>query len=363
VFASSPGVSRLALARDLLGSLLCRLVTDLAARERAAGGASAREAEDLDARLDRHRAELTGYCYRMLGSAFDAEDAVQETFVRAWRSFDRFEGRAALRSWLYRIATNVCLDMLNGKERRARPMDLGPAQTGVSALGPPLPEAAWILPVPDGRVLPADGDPAEVAVSRETIRLAFVAALQQLPPRQRAVLILREVLRWKADEVAELLETSVASVNSALQRARSTLAVSEMTDADTFEPLDEDQQELLARYVDAFERYDMESLTALLHEDAMQSMPPYDLWLRGRDEVLRWWFGPGIGCRGSRLVPTVANGLPAFGQYKPSGPGGRHEPWALQVLEISGGRIVGFNAFLDTDTLFPLFGLPARLDS
>ncbi|HEX2044952.1 MAG TPA: sigma-70 family RNA polymerase sigma factor [Gaiellaceae bacterium] len=336
---------------------------DLAARERAGRGAATRDAEELDVQLERHRAELTGFCYRMLGSAFDAEDAVQETFVRAWRSYDRFEGRAALRSWLYRIATNVCLDMLNGRERRARPMDLGPAQTAAAPLGPPLPEATWILPVPDGRVLPADGDPADVAVSRETIRLAFVAALQQLPPRQRAVLILREVLRWKADEVAELLDTSVASVNSALQRARSTLAASEMSDSDPFEPLDEDQRALLARYVDAFERYDMESLTALLHEDATQSMPPYDLWLRGRDDVLRWWFGPGAGCRGSRLVPTVANGLPAFGQYRPSGPGGRHEPWALQVLEISDGRIVGFNAFLDTATLFPLFGLPERLDS
>jgi RNA polymerase sigma-70 factor (ECF subfamily) len=338
-------------------------MSDLAARERAGRGTATRDAEELDVRLEQHRAELTGFCYRMLGSAFDAEDAVQETLVRAWRSFDRFEGRAALRSWLYRIATNVCLDMLNGRERRARPMDLGPAQTASAPLGPPLPEAAWILPVPDGRVLPADGDPAEVALSRETIRLAFVAALQQLPPRQRAVLILREVLRWKADEVAELLDTSVASVNSALQRARSTLAASEMSDSDPFEPLDEDQRALLARYVDAFERYDMESLTTLLHEDATQSMPPYDLWLRGRDDVIRWWFGPGAGCRGSRLLPTVANGLPAFGQYRPSRQGGGHEPWALQVLEISAGRIVGFNAFLDTAALFPLFGLPARLDA
>jgi RNA polymerase sigma-70 factor, ECF subfamily len=315
---------------------------------------------ELELQLEQHRVELTGYCYRMLGSAFEAEDAVQETLVRAWRAFDRFEGRAALRSWLYRIATNVCLDMLEGRERRARPMDLGPAKTVDAPLGAPLQEATWIQPMPDSRVLEADDDPAELAVARETIRLAFVAALQHLPPRQRAVLILREVLRWKATEVAELLDTSVASVNSALQRARSALAARDLTSTDSFAPMDEAQRALLARYVDAFERYDMESLTSLLHEDATQSMPPYELWLRGRPDILRWWFGPGAGCRGSSLVPTIANGLPAFGQYRPSGPGGSYEPWALQVIEISGGRIIGFNAFLDTGTLFPLFGLPAR---
>src|SRR5947208_6558382 len=180
-------------------------------------------ASDLDQRLEQHRGELTGYCYRMLGSPFEAEDAVQETLVRAWRSFDRFEGRAALRSWLYRIATNVCLDMLSGRERRARPMDLGPAREPVEANLNTLPEATWITPIPDGLVVP-EGDPAEVTVARETIRLAFVAALQHLPPRQRAVLILCEVLRWQASEAAELLDTSIASVNSALQRARATLA-------------------------------------------------------------------------------------------------------------------------------------------
>ena len=312
----------------------------------------------LESHLEEHRRELTGYCYRMLGSAFEAEDAVQETLLRAWRGLDRFEGRAALRSWLYRIATNVCLDMLSGKERRIRPMDLGPAGTVERELTT-LPEATWLEPIPDGRVLPTDSDPAELVAERETLRLAFVAALQHLPPRQRAVLILREVLRWKAQEVAELLDTSVASVNSSLQRARATLEASDITPTDPID-LDDEQQELLARYVDAFERYDMESLTALLHEDARQTMPPYELWLRGREEILRFWVGPGAACRGSRLIPTVANGLPAFGQYRPSGPGGSYEPWSLQVLEISGGRIVGFNAFLDTERLFPLFGLPAR---
>jgi RNA polymerase sigma-70 factor, ECF subfamily len=308
--------------------------------------------------LEQHRRELAGYCYRLLGSPFEAEDAVQDTLLRAWRSLDRFEGRAALRSWLYRIATNVCLDMLKGRERRARPMDLGPAGEPVVTNLNMLPEVTWIEPVPTG------GDPADVALSRETIRLAFVAALQHLPPRQRAVLILCEVLRWKATEVAELLDTSVASVNSALQRARATLEASNLSVSDATRPLDEPDRALLDRYVKAFERYDMEALTSLIHEDATQSMPPFDLWLSGRDDILTWWFGPGIGCRGSRVIPTLAaNGSPAFGQYKPSESGDGYDPWALQVLEIEDGRIVEFTFFLGTATLFPLFGLPARLDS
>jgi RNA polymerase sigma-70 factor (ECF subfamily) len=313
---------------------------------------------ELERELESHRRELTGYCYRMLGSAFDAEDAVQETMVRAWRGLDRFEGRAALKSWLYRIATNVCLDTLNGKERRIRPLELGDA----GGLDSPLttrPEASWLEPIPDGQVLPSDGDPAQLAEERETLRLAFVAALQHLPPQQRAVLILREALRWRANEVAELLDTSVASVNSSLQRARASLDAGELTPSESVNPLDEEQQALLKRYVDAFEAYDIDALTSLLHEDAKQSMPPYEMWLLGRDDILSWWTGPGAGCRGSRLIPTVANGLPAFGQYRPSGPGGSFEPWALQVLELSDGRIVGFTAFLDTDRLFPLFGLPS----
>ncbi len=299
----------------------------------------------------------------MLGSA-DAEDAVQETFIRAWRGFDRFEGRAALRSWLYRIATNVCFDMLEGRKRRARPMDLGPAREPVAENLHVPTEVTWLEPIPDGVAVPDDGDPAEVAVARETIRLAFVAALQHLPPRQRAVLILCEVLRWKASEVAELLETTVASVTSALQRARATLEAMDVDPARTPASVDEADADLLARYVEAFERYDMDALTALIHEDATQSMPPYDLWLRGRDDIFAWWVGPGAGCRGSRVVPTVsANGAPAFGQYKPSESGAGYEPWALQVLEIEDGRIVELTFFLDTDTVFPRFGLPPRLDS
>jgi RNA polymerase sigma-70 factor (ECF subfamily) len=320
-------------------------------------------AGELEQRLKQLRPELTAYCYRMLASPFEAEDAVQETFIRAWRGYDRFEGRAALRSWLYRIATNVCLDMLEGRERRARPMDLGPSREPVAENLSTLPEITWVEPIPDGVVLP-EGDPAEVAVARETIRLAFVAALQHLPPRQRAVLILCEVLRWKASEVAELLETSVASVNSALQRARATLDAADVESGESAAELDAPERELLTRYVAAFEAYDMDALTALIHEDATQSMPPFDLWLGGRDDIFRWWLGPGSGCRGSRVLPTVAaNGSPAFGQYKPSESGSGYDPWALQVLELSEGRIVELTFFLATATLFPLFGLPVRLEA
>ncbi len=317
---------------------------------------------DVSGQLEQHRRELTGYCYRMLGSPFEAEDAVQETMLRAWKAFERFEGRSALRSWLYRIATNVCLDMIAGRERRARPMDLGPAREPVVASLNALPEVTWIEPVPDGLVVP-DGDPAEVTAARETVRLAFVAALQHLPPRQRAALILCEVLRWKASEAAELLETSVASVNSALQRARATLEASDLTATTTSPSVEGADAELLARYVDAFERYDLDALTSLIHEDATQSMPPYDLWLRGRDDIFTWWFGPGLGCSGSRVIPTVAaNGAPAFGQYKPSESGDGYEPWALQVVEIEDGRIAELTFFLDTARVFPLFGLPLRYE-
>src|SRR5436305_7625284 len=227
--------------------------------------------------------------------------------VAAWQNIDRFEGRSALRSWLYRIATNVCLDMLRGPQRRARPMDLGPSAPADSPLGPMVPEHAWVQPMADARVLPTDGDPAELAASRESVRLAFVAALQHLPPRQRAVLILREVLRWHADEVAKLLDTSIASVNSALQRARATLAASGLGSEGAVSPqVDPEQRELLARYVDAFERYDVSSIVNLLHDEAAFTMPPYALWLRGPTEIGRFYLGQGIGCQGSRLVATSA---------------------------------------------------------
>ncbi|MFG3346688.1 sigma-70 family RNA polymerase sigma factor [Streptomyces sp. NPDC048018] len=312
--------------------------------------------------LEKYRTELTGYCYRMLGSAFEAEDAVQDTMVRAWRSLDSFEGRSSLRSWLYRIATNVCLDSLSAGSRRARPMDLTDPTPVAQARLNERPEVTWLEPVPDGRVLPSVADPAETAVSRETVRLAFVAALQHLPPKQRAVLILREVLAWKASEVAELLGLTVASVNSALQRARATIAEQAPATSDAANPLDEEQKALLDRYVAAFEGYDMQALTTLLHEDATMSMPPYDLWLRGHEDIVGWMLGVGEVCRGSKLVPTVANGQPAFAHYHPD-PEGGFAPWALIVLQLNDGKIGGMDFFLDTKRWFPLFDLPERLDA
>ncbi|WP_435129931.1 sigma-70 family RNA polymerase sigma factor [Actinacidiphila sp. bgisy144] len=331
----------------------------------------------IEERLEAHRAELTGYCYRMLGSAFEAEDAVQETMVRAWRGAGGFEGRASLRSWLYRIATNVCLDSLKAGRRRARPMDLSPAGRADAMLPDRTPAAEWVEPVPDVRALPSSGDPADVVVSRESIRLAFVAALQHLPPRQRAVLILREVLAWKASETAELLGTTVASVNSALQRARATLAGAGVSSsheagqtpsgAPTSGPaaapaaMDREQQLLLERYVDAFERYDLDALTELLHQDATLSMPPYPMWLRGHEQIRAWLTGTGRECEGSRLLPVAANGTLGFGQYRRDPAGRGHRAWALQVLEVSAGRVSGLNSFLDVQRLFPLFGLPLEL--
>ncbi|TLS44574.1 sigma-70 family RNA polymerase sigma factor [Streptomyces montanus] len=321
--------------------------------------------EDLDVRLEKHRVELTGYCYRMLGSSFEAEDAVQDTLVRAWRSYDKFEGRSSMRSWLYRIATNVCLDMLTAGNKRARPMDLTDSTPLAQAALTPRPDNTWLEPMPDARVLPTVSDPAEAAVAKESVRLAFMATLQQLPPKQRAVLILREVLAWKASEVAELLGTTVASVNSALQRARATLAERDgaAAEAAVSDPLDAEQQKLLERYVAAFEGYDMTALTALLHEDAVMTMPPFDLWLSGPEDITGFMTTLGAPCANSHLVPVEVNGLPGFAQYKPDPEQGGHTAWAVQVLEISGGRIAGFHCFLDTKRWFPLFGLPLHLEA
>ena len=307
--------------------------------------------------LEAHRAPLTGHCYRMLGSAFDAEDAVQETMVRAWQALERFEGRSSLRTWLYRIATNVCLDALSDRSRRARPMEEGPNGTVEDHLDT-RDRTHWLEPVPDARVLPSDASPYELAALRQSIRLAFVAALQHLPPRQRAALLLSEVLGWSAAEVGECLSMSVAAVNSALQRARATVAARDGKAPN--EPLSDAQSMLLARYVDAFQSYDVDALVALLREDATLSMPPYTLWLRGPETIRTWLVGRGAGCRGSRLLPINASGAPSFAQYRPSGDGG-HTPWALIVLEIENDRIASWDSFLDTEKLFPLFGLPPRL--
>jgi RNA polymerase sigma-70 factor (ECF subfamily) len=312
-----------------------------------------------------YRRELTAYCYRMLGSGFEAEDAVQETMLRAWRHAGDFEGRSSLRTWLYRIATNVCIDMGRQVQRRARPMEMGPSSPpDDSLLGPLLPEATWVTPLADDRAGPGSSDPAVVAEYRESVRLAFVTALQHLPARQRVALILCDVLRWPATEAASLLESTVASVNSALQRARATLASLPPSPAPV--RLDDAGQDLLRRYVTAFESYDIDSLVGLLHADAVQSMPPFELWLQGAVDIGRWMVQPGpSGCRGSKLLATRANGSPAFGQYRPSADGG-YAPWAIQVLEVSGDRIASmsfFLDFLDPERLFPSFGLPLRLDA
>ena len=308
--------------------------------------------------LEEQRVALTGHCYRMLGSAAEADDAVQETVLRAWRSLERFDGRASLRTWLYRIATNVCLDALADRSRRARPMELGPEGSADDPLNE-LPRTHWLEPIPDSKALPADADPSELLVLRQSIRLAFVAALQHLPPRQRAALLLTEVLGWSVAEVADTLETSVAAVNSALQRARATLATRDVSAGGGV--LSESQSRLLNRYVEAFHRYDVDALTALLREDAAFSMPPYALWLRGREPVRSWLLGRGAGCRGSRLLPIAACASPAFAHYKPAGPQGTLRPWAVVVLELAGDQVAGWTSFLDTETLFPRFGLPAEL--
>ncbi len=308
--------------------------------------------------FEQHRTALTGHCYRMLGSAMDSDDAVQETMIRAWRAYERFEGRSSVRTWLYRIATNVCLDTLQTRKRRARAFEGGePGRVADPLLERPA--SHWLEPIPDGAVVPSDCDPSQRTLLRESVRLAFVAALQHLPPRQRAALLLTQVLGWSVAEVAECLAMSVAAVNSALQRARATLRRTD-TGAGT-EPLTPDQTTLLARYVEAFERYDVDGLTALMCEDASLSMPPYTMWLQGPAVIGQWLRGRGIGCKGSRLLPTRANGLPAFGQYRKGPPGEPHRPWSLTVLELRGAKIAAWNAFLDVEQLFPRFGLPPEL--
>ncbi len=315
---------------------------------------------ELERALESHRVELTGYCYRMLGAASEAEDAVQETMIRAWRSIAGFEGRSSLRSWLYRIASNVCVDMHRSPQRRAQPMEMGPSTRAADVvLGPQSPEHMFVQPVADGRVIALHGDPAEIAAARESIRLAFVAALQHLPSKQRSVLILCEVMRWPASEVAELLDTSVASVNSALQRARATLASVQGDPLDSaVEPV---HQALLARYVDAFERYDISELVTLLRDDVILSMPPWETWLEGPAELAAWFLGQGIVCKDGKLLPINVNGTAGFGNYHNVGPG-VWEPWAIQVIEIAAGKIVGHHNFLYPDS-FGEFGLPARIEA
>jgi RNA polymerase sigma-70 factor (ECF subfamily) len=321
--------------------------------------------------LERLRPALTGYCYRMLGSGFEAEDATQEAMVRAWRRADTLAEPGALKSWLFRIATNVCLDQIDSRKRRARPIDLAESGTADTPVGAPLAETTWILPIADGQVIDPDAGPAEQMADRETLRLAFVAALQHLPARQRVVLVLREVLRWSAKEVAELLETSVASVNSALQRARATLDELALQDAEApARPSDEDERRLLEQYLDAFAEYDIDRIVALLRYDVVFDMPPLPLWLRGPEHVGRFMLGQGAACRGSKLIAVDANGCPAFASYKPDPESGAWLPWSLTVLEPVAGddgtsTVAGVHNFLQPfmPTLFESFGLPDRLST
>jgi RNA polymerase sigma-70 factor (ECF subfamily) len=303
--------------------------------------------------LEQYRHELTGYCYRMLGAIYEAEDAVQDTMLRAWRAQARFEDRSGLRPWLYRIATNVCLDMLKGRSRRALPMDVAPAATGELRRGDARGPETWIEPGPDSLLLPS-GDPAERAVSRESVRLAFVAALQHLGPRQRAVLILRDVLSWRAAEVAALLETTTDAVNSTLRRARAALP-----------PIDRDwaagessvgDADLLAAYIDAFERNDLDALVGMLRDDAVLEMPPFELWMQGSDDIRRWLLAVDAA-RQEWLTPISANGSPAAAVYRAPEPGGRPTAFSIHVLDIVAGRISAIHVFVDP-ALFRLFGLP-----
>jgi RNA polymerase sigma-70 factor, ECF subfamily len=316
-----------------------------------------------DALLEQFRPALTGHCYRMLGSVVDAEDAVQEAMLRAWKGMEKFREQSSLKTWLYRIATNVCLDTLASTERqRLRPVEIS-GMPGVVRDDLVLTQRGrehWVEPIPAAMALPAEADanPEERALLRESIRLAFVAALQYLPPRQRAVLLLTQVLSWSASEVAESLGMSTAAVNSALQRARATLDA--RNPAVVPRELSDEQRRLVARYVEAFERYDVSALTALLHEEATLSMPPYELWLQGHESIAKWLSSFGIGCKGSRLVPVAAcGGTPAFAQYRDGGA----TPWALLMIELSGDRITSMTSYLDVETLFPRFGVPMRLTS
>ncbi|MDK1476779.1 sigma-70 family RNA polymerase sigma factor [Streptomyces sp. 549] len=316
--------------------------------------------EEFPRLADPFRRELLAHCYRMLGSVHDAEDLVQETYLRAWRAYDRFEGRSSMRTWLHRIATNTCLDALESRSRRPLPTGLGAPSSDPSDTLVEQGEVPWLEPVPDAMVGAAGADPAAVVTSKESIRLAFVAALQHLPPRQRAVLLLRDVLKWRAAEVAELMDTTTASVNSALQRARAQLKQLTPTEESVSEPSDAAQRELLDRYVTAFENKDISAIVQLFTQDAVWEMPPFTGWYRGPEDIgllikNQCPAGPGD----LRLVPAALNGQPAFGMYMRQADGS-FAPWNLHVLTLSGSGVSHVVAFFELD-LFSRFGLPSVL--
>ncbi|WP_310830804.1 sigma-70 family RNA polymerase sigma factor [Paenibacillus pedocola] len=307
--------------------------------------------------MEELRSELTGYCYRMMGSIAEAEDAVQDTMIRVWQNRDQIRQYSSRKAWVYRIATNVCLDRLRSAKRRALPMDLSEPAAIIMEPKDSMPRSAWVWPAPD-----TANDPVDILVSRETIRLSFIAIMQKLPPRQRAVLILLDVFRWSAKEVADAMGMTVAAVNSALQRARATIAQSNLRSDEYHEEDVQTDQQLVTRYMEAFEQYDIEALIALFHENGSLSMPPFTMWVRGSINLSSFYNITRSHCLGSRLLPVRANGnTPAFAQYVPSGRDGLLSPWSIQVLEIKQDKIAHIHYFIDPD-LFARFGLPAGLD-
>ncbi|MFD0903848.1 sigma-70 family RNA polymerase sigma factor [Actinomadura sediminis] len=335
---------------------------DRTQEKNAAATAAVRGPEDdrefLD-QADPYRRELLAHCYRMLGSIHDAEDLVQETYLRAWKSYERFEGRSSLRTWLYRIATNACLTAIDQRGNRPMPSGLGAPSDEPERPVVASPEVPWLEPAPDAVVVADAADPAAIVAARESTRLAFVAALQHLPAKQRVVLILRDVLKWRAAEVADLLGTSTAAVNSALQRARERLEQDGPARDELVEPTDPSVRDLLDRYAKAFEDADITALLDLFKRDAVWEMPPFPEWFVGADVIVRLIVAQCAAEPGElRMVPAAANGQPAFGLYRRDGEG-VHRPYQLQVLAITAGGVAQVSAFFDT-SLFPLFGLPQR---
>jgi RNA polymerase sigma-70 factor, ECF subfamily len=337
-------------------------VTSIGLDQRLIAAATSGDSAAFSALAERHRAELQVHAYRMLGSLEDAQDAVQDALLRAWRSRETYDGRSTFRAWLYRITTNACLRILERRPRRLVPYEAGPAaELGSSPRAPS--DLPWVQPYPD-RLIDESPKPDDAVVTRETIELAFLAAIQHLPPRQRAVLILRDVLDWPADDTAAVLDMSVAAVNSALQRARATMqerVPAKRLEWATATEAPDAERSLLQTYLEAFERHDDRQLVALLREDVRLAMPPHPTWYEGREAVAafleRVAFRPGV--ESHRFVPTRANRHPAFGVYRGDGPDAK--PFAINVVQIESGLIVDMHFFLYPE-LFPAFGLPDTVE-
>lgn len=312
----------------------------------------------VEQQFENLKPKLTSYCYRMLGSIDDADDAVQDTFIRAWLNWSSFRQESSYQTWLYRIASNVCLDKLRQAKRRTLPVDLSGPAASIVEPRETLPESSWIWPTPD-----AADHPEESYMRRDTLQLCFIALLQKLPPRQRAVLILKDVFEWSAKEIADTLGMSPAAVNSALQRARETMERAQLR-SDEYSMMDEEpDRDLLSQYVQAFERFDIDALVSLFHEEGCLSMPPFPMWVQGKDNVAQFYALTRWHCIGSRFIPVTLNGgYPAYAQYVPSSSDPSFlVPWGIQVVEIKHGRIFHVQNFIN-EKLFSRFGLPERLD-